>query len=82
VPWFVSYAVGALLAGILIFFILEKLVLLRHCHTDECAVHSAAAAHEIPQEVGDVAVLPAAGYSRRRAPGPADHGGHRNHRVI
>ena len=95
---------GTLLAGILTFFILEKLVLLRHCHTDDCHVHGAAAplvfigdafhnfldgaiictavmtsvplgvntaiavaAHEIPQEVGDVAVLLAAGYSRSRA---------------
>jgi zinc and cadmium transporter len=92
---------GTLLAGILTFFVLEKLVLLRHCHTDECHVHSstvplvivgdafhnfldgaivcaavltsvplgintaiAVAAHEIPQEVGDVAILLAAGYSR------------------
>ena len=128
-PWFVSYAVGALLgvallallpqalalirpavvfgtllAGILVFFVLEKLVLLRHCHADGCLVHGAAAplviigdafhnfidgaiicvavltsiplgintaiavaAHEIPQEVGDVAILLASGYSRRRA---------------
>jgi zinc and cadmium transporter len=95
---------GTLLAGILVFFILEKLVLLRHCHTDECQVHAstaplviigdafhnfidgaiictavlssvplgintalAVAAHEIPQEVGDVAILLAAGYSRTRA---------------
>ena len=95
---------GTLLGGILVFFVLEKLVLLRHCHTDECQVHGATAAlvfigdafhnfidgaiictavltsvplgintaiavaaHEIPQEVGDVAILLAAGYSRRRA---------------
>jgi len=95
---------GTLLAGILLFFTLEKLVLLRHCHTDECAVHGATApllfigdgfhnfidgaiicsavmtsvplgistaiavaAHEIPQEVGDVAILLASGYSRGRA---------------
>ena len=95
---------GTLLAGILVFFVLEKLVLLRHCHTDECQVHGATAplviigdafhnfidgaiicaavltsvplgintaiavaAHEIPQEVGDVAILLAAGYSRSRA---------------
>jgi len=95
---------GTLLAGILLFFTLEKLVLLRHCHTDECQVHAATAplvfvgdafhnfidgaiictavltsvplgintaiavaAHEIPQEVGDVAILLAAGYSRERA---------------
>jgi zinc and cadmium transporter len=99
-----SAVFGTLLAGILIFFTLEKLVLLRHCHTDECEVHGATAplvfigdafhnfidgaiictavltsvplgintaiavaAHEIPQEVGDVAILLAAGYSRGRA---------------
>ena len=92
---------GTLLGGIMLFFVLEKLVLLRHCHTDECQVHGATvplvligdafhnfidgaiictavltsvplgintavavAAHEIPQEVGDVAILLAAGYSR------------------
>jgi zinc and cadmium transporter len=95
---------GTLLAGILLFFTLEKLVLLRHCHTDECEVHGATApilfigdgfhnfidgaiicsavmtsvplgvstaiavaAHEIPQEVGDVAILLASGYGRGRA---------------
>ena len=95
---------GTLLAGILIFFTLEKLVLLRHCHTDDCEVHGATApvlfigdafhnftdgaiicaavmtsvplgistaiavaAHEIPQEIGDVAILLHAGYSRGRA---------------
>lgn len=95
---------ATLLAGILVFFVLEKLVLLRHCHTDECEVHGATAplvligdafhnfidgaiistavlssvplgvntaiavaAHEIPQEVGDVAILLASGYSRARA---------------
>ena len=95
---------GTLLAGILVFFVLEKLVLLRHCHTDDCDVHAstaplviigdafhnfvdgaiictavmssvplgintalAVAAHEIPQEVGDVAILLAAGYTRSRA---------------
>ena len=94
-------AFGTLLFGILTFFVLEKLVLLRHCHTDQCQVHGATvplvlvgdafhnfidgaiisaavmtsvplgintaiavAAHEIPQEVGDVAILLAAGYSR------------------
>ncbi len=97
-------ALSTLLAGILAFFILEKLVLLRHYHADDYhgqeaaaplvilgdAFHNfidgatvctavltsvplgvntaiAVAAHEIPQEVGDVAILLAAGYSRRRA---------------
>jgi zinc and cadmium transporter len=96
---------ATLLGGIFTFFILEKLVLWRHCHdTEDCIVHSSAApliiigdafhafvdgaviaaavmtslplgvatalavaAHEIPQEVGDVAILLAAGYSRARA---------------
>jgi zinc and cadmium transporter len=44
-------ALGALLFGILTFFILEKLVLWRHCHdTEECAVHRSTAALVI---VGD-----------------------------
>ena len=97
---------ATLLAGILAFFLLEKLVLWRHCHGEEdCAVHTSSAAslvivgdafhtfvdgaviaaavvtsiplgvttalavatHEIPQEVGDVAILLRAGYSRLRA---------------
>ena len=99
-------ALGTLLVGVLAFFLLEKLVLWRHCHdAHDCAVHTssaaslvivgdafhtfvdgaviaaavvtslplgittaiAVAAHEIPQEVGDVAILLRAGYSRSRA---------------
>jgi zinc and cadmium transporter len=99
-------ALATLLAGVLSFFLLEKLVLWRHCHdTHECEVHTSSAAslvivgdtfhtfvdgaviaaavltsvplgittalavatHEIPQEVGDVAILLRAGFSRFRA---------------
>jgi zinc and cadmium transporter len=99
-------ALGTLLGGVLTFFLLEKLVIWRHCHdSQECEVHTgstaslvivgdafhtfvdgaviaaavltsiplgittalAVATHEIPQEVGDVAILLRAGYSRARA---------------
>jgi zinc and cadmium transporter len=95
---------GSLLAGIMLFFLLEKLVLWRHCHTHDCEAHGTAApmviigdafhnfldgvvigtavrtsiplgvstalavaTHEIPQEIGDMAILLHAGYSRKKA---------------
>jgi zinc and cadmium transporter len=42
----IHHTAATILFGILFFFVLEKLVLWRHCHTEDCEVHDPHAAHQ------------------------------------
>lgn len=64
------------LAGIVLFFMLEKLVFWRHCHESDCV------AHQVPQQVGDFGILldggcrlggPDSGLHRQVAPAASIH---------
>ncbi len=50
----VREAAGAILGGIFVFFVLEKLLLWRHCHTEHCEVHDP---HAAPHDRGRSAAL-------------------------
>jgi zinc and cadmium transporter len=99
-----STILGYVLFGIMLFFVLEKLLIWYHCHDETCEIHSAApylvlfgdgfhnfmdgvvitagfvvstpfgiatslavVAHEIPQEIGDFAVLLHGGMDKKKA---------------
>jgi zinc and cadmium transporter len=47
-------AAGAILGGIFAFFLLEKLLLWRHCHTENCEVHDT---HTLPHDHGRTGAL-------------------------
>ena len=46
---------ATILGGLLLFFILEKLVLWRHCHIEECEAHDPHDAHNTPPAAASVA---------------------------
>jgi zinc and cadmium transporter len=100
----VTLILATVMVGIILFFLLEKLLIWHHCHEEGCDVRSSAGllilfgdgvhnftdgiviaaafltsiplgvltglaviSHEVPQEIGDFAILLESGYSRLRA---------------
>jgi zinc and cadmium transporter len=59
---------GTVLLGLLAFFLLEKLVLWRHCHADECEAHGSAGA----ASAGTTAGMQEAGQRQEPLPGAAE----------
>src|SRR5512139_2351330 len=43
---------ATVLAGLLVFFLLEKFVLWRHCHVDDCETHAPGHSHRQAQAAG------------------------------
>ena len=53
----IDYLTRVVLASILGFFVLEKLVLWRHCHAEECEVHDGHERAEAPAPGGQLIIL-------------------------
>ena len=53
----IDTVLAAVLGGILFFFLLEKLVLSRHCHEDHCEAHEHPAHHHSPRASGWLILL-------------------------
>lgn len=53
----IEQTAGTILLGILLFFVLEKLVLWRHCHEDQCEAHEARPAQHDHGRSGMVIVI-------------------------
>jgi zinc and cadmium transporter len=65
---------GTVLLGLLLFFLLEKLVLWRHCHADECEAHGSASVGRLHHPASGN-THPSPDFAEGRTPGPIEaHG--------